>query len=241
MKALSRTMIPVLLLTFAMLAPAYSAAFQQVSIQPIANWTLSTFYQAPPVGQRIFGDVPFTIAQDGANVFFTQDLGMGNGNPIAGTLNVHAEHVTKAHILIAGTDVREIFQGQQMGSIVFTYSDLSSVVYPLIVGDTIRDWVTYPERVVSTTSPDVTTVWTGVSQAGWGYRESVIDKLSIDLSNNSTLTGISIYDDSFRLLGDAGPGLYIHGVTLETVPEPSSLIALVGGLGSLLALRRRKA
>lgn len=229
-----------LLLVFVMLSPASNATFQQVSIQPIANWTLSTFYQAPPVGEQTFGGVPFNILETGANVFFTQDAGMGIGNPVQGVLAVNVEHVAKAHILVAGTDVREIFRGQQMGSITFTYSDSSSLVYPLVVGDTIRDWATYPARVVSTESPDVTTVWHGVTQGTWGYSQAVIDKLSIDLCSSATLTGISINDDSASLLGDAGPGLYIHGVTLEVVPEPSSVLVLGSGILALAGMIRKR-
>lgn len=218
---------------------AYGGAFYNISITGIANWNLSTFYQAPPTGDNSFDGIPFTIAPQGSNVFFSQDAGMGSSNPVVADMDVNISHPKCAYILIAGTDVRLLFQGRQMGDIVFRYADSTSTIFPLVVGDTIRDWVTYPERVTTTANPAVSTVWRGTSQGGWGYREAVIDMLTLPLRQESTLTGITFHDKSAELLDDAGPGIYIHGVTIESVPEPSSLLPLLCGLGGLLALRRR--
>ncbi len=153
---MKKVFLSIMLIALTSFSAGFAATYQQVSIQPIANWNLTTFCQSPPTGNVILGNVPFTIAQSGFNVFFSQDLGMGIGNPTQGTLTVNAEHVVKAHILIAGTDVRESFRNLQMGSIIFSYDDSSSVVYDLIVGDTIRDWITVPERVITTDSPNIT-------------------------------------------------------------------------------------
>ena len=137
-----------------------------------------------------------------------------------------------------------------MGNIQITHLDSTVENCSLVTGYNIRDWVSLSNTVNNTTSPNVSNAWTGLSQpyypgptgyAPWGVNQAVIDMLSVPVEGTSPITSIVISDNSVQLLNNPSPGLFVYGVTLETVPEPSSVIALlcgVGGIGGMILKRK---
>jgi hypothetical protein len=224
------------------IAGANAAQYQIVSINGIANRTLTEFYQSPPTGLLVFNSIPFYISPQGPNVLFTEDGGTGSGGPTTGSLSGNLGTSNLVYVLITGTATGN-YSGQQMGNIEITHLDSTVENCPLVVGYNIQDWVAVPglQEVITTTSPNVSTVWTGVSQAGWNYSPALIDMLSIPVNSSSPITGIVINDNSQQLLNNPSPGLFVYGLTLETVPEPSSILALLCGIGGMagMVLRRK--
>ena len=85
----------------------------------------------------------------------------------------------------------------------------------------------YSYWAVSKPGPPYSSVNGVMANTGYAWTHE-----SIDLSS---LAGIS---DAQIFFGDGE--FVLDNVTLGAVPEPSSIIALLGGLGSLLAFRRRR-
>ena len=93
---------------------------------------------------------------------------------------------------------------------------------------------------------------------GFATNDGLATRFTAGDSVSYTVTGIvGMTADSFNVLSQSGGGYgpFLHAehvqsigplsgsgwVTGSNVPEPSSIIALLGGLGSLLAIRRRRA
>ena len=217
-----------------------ASSFVNVPITSIANQNASNYYQNYPSGSQLFAGVPFQVEP---NMFYTSEGGSNAGFPIHGDISTSVESPLIAHILIEGPSVTLQFAGMDLGYITFNYQNGAQQVFHLIVGETIRDWVTRSDLVVTTSNPAVTTVWHGSPQQNpWlsaGCYDAIINKLSIPLLQGSTLTSITFDDTSEITCNSAAPGFYINGITIEAVPEPSSILMLVCSVGGMIWRKRR--
>jgi hypothetical protein len=132
--------------------------------------------------------------------------------------------------------------GDQIGAVTLSFISGSQQVVPLDVGVNIREQAigTTAAAVINTfTSPSLQNVWQGNNNGGV---LSAVDMLTIPVSGDQTLTSITVADESEALIGELNPALNLKGVTVESVPEPSTWAMLaMGGVGLILVCRRRKA
>ncbi len=231
----------VAILVAMMALSAAANTFISVSMSSIANQPIGAHYQGPPTGQVTLGGIPFFIPPEGNNVFETSVEGLGVDWPTSATIGTDISNPLNAYMLITGTAVSKIYDGQMIGCFTFHFASGNSTTFDLIAGDTIRDWVYHDSLVMTTSNPNVSTVWNGLNTT-FPYYPAVLNMLVISLSPNDVLTGIDIIDTSGSTTGNISPGLFLSGITIETnpVPESSSLLALGAGIITLTTLKWRK-
>lgn len=134
----------------------------------------------------------------------------------------------------------EMSVGDQIGAVTLTFASGPPQVVPLEVGVNIREVAigTTAQAVINTfTDPDVQEVWSGNNNGGV---LSVVDMLTIPVSGDQTLTGITVADQSEALIGQVDPGLNLKGITVQAVPEPTQTLPLFAGVGFLFWTARRR-
>ena len=109
------------------------------------------------------------------------------------------------------------YSGKEVGKVVLNFENGASYEYPLIMGESIRDWKrgTAPEAVTTVTSPDILYSWNGISPQGIA---GGIDLLRISIPReyqNQTLSFINIIDSSLEMAGDKNPGIRLLAASIE--------------------------
>jgi hypothetical protein len=234
---------------------AQAQDFQTIDLTPYGNFSLGASGSAVgfPLGSPTFlGHVAFI--QDGGDneVWNGYYAGGGEGATLNVSLNIPDAY--GFYSLINTWWGQDASEGSY-ASISFSFSDSSSLTFDLFGNMDVRDF-NNPGSGYTTTINGTTTQ--NVYQNPDGHY--VIDRQWFDFGADAgkTLTGFTLTDNG----GEGFQDLLLSGATAQTgaggqvsgpallpgetwsptsAPEPSTLaLAVMGGLGSLLVLRRRK-
>jgi len=192
----------------------------------------------------VLGGVPFTISPSNVNTFLSQEDAQSD-MPTHVALDISVESPTSIYVLANATFCRLPYSGLEIGKFVLHYLDGTTQTVPLIAGQNIREWSLHNADCVDTLSDShVSEVWTGFQEFE-GDPRGRIDMLEIPAASQSTLTGLELFDTSSTSgveSDTADAGIFVRGITVSTVPEPSSILVLlcgVGGLGWKIGLKKR--
>jgi len=226
---------------------ATKAAYVTVNLGSVAN-ELDDRIQSMPVGMQTLGGIPFDLLPMTGNNSWSADVGttLGVQSTQTMTLPVNIFGATAVDTLInTGWGV----DGSTTDSLEFVCSDATSYTVNLKEGTDIRDWLDNTSSPYSNTINGTTTiqVFDGVPNAAGGP-DGRIDKQTIALPaafDSRTLTsiiltdsGVSGNDDAAYSHSVSAQRAFIYGVTVTTVPEPSSYVLLaIGGLLCVWAIQ----
>jgi hypothetical protein len=229
-KAAIRSLLGAALLSFG-IHSATAATFSTINIAPLANDQLDQIQPGYPTGLPvILGGVPFHIEPDGPNIYNSNlDAAFGSGT-VSVEIPIGLAGVTALHTLINtgwGQPGPESF-----ASVTFTFSDATTIVHELIGGVDVRDH--FGGEWTNTIGGATTNVFSTVLNGHAGLGEYRIDKQRFDLSAYSDKTLVSITLADFG--GYEFQRAYLFGVTVESVPEPPSIVSAALALGALTAL-----
>jgi len=209
--------------------------FTPISLSGVVNARLQVAHPEYPQGSGILlGDVPFDIASVGRNAWFASFAASGGAGTVSTTIPVGMSGVVGVHTLIntlwgrSGTP--------SLANLRFNFSDGSSFAKLLVGDEDIRDYYqnTFTNVINNTTTVRVFFTDTDGPAGPNRYR---LDKQFIDLSAFSQKTLVSM------TLTDSGNENFqrtvLSGVTVQTVPEPSSFVLATLGAVGVLGLARR--
>ncbi len=201
-----------------------------ISIAGIANANLQTTNTAFPSGSVVLGGIPFEIGVAGNNYYWSG----GVAGTTTAVVPINLAGIIGVHTLINNA-WGENGPGT-LASLTFNFSDATNFVKPLDGNVDIRDFYNnvFTNTINGTTTQNVFETDNDGASGPNLYR---LDKQFIDLSAFSSKTLVSM------TLTDLGPDgvqrTFLSGVTVVSVPEPSSM-AIFASVVSGLFLRRRK-
>lgn len=197
--------------------PLVETFYFTISIAAVATNRTDGGYTDPPSGNTILGGILFNLP-DGRNSVTTQAKAEAfKSNPTEIRLtNFGIKSPRSVHLLITGGSTSLAFKNKKVGEIHLIFSDNQSQSVDLIPGVNLREWKTYGDHNVTTTSaPNIAQVWTG--ENNFDSSLAIIDMLTINIPSNyqnSTLVAIEIYDTSEQTVGDLNPAINLIGVTV---------------------------
>lgn len=234
-----KTLFAVALFCGATAPQAIAGTFQTISLAGVANDQLA-FVFAPdttyPMGEpTLLGGVPFDIPSSGDNIYNANYAASQGPGTVSLNVPIHLSGVIGVHTLI-NTGWGQIGP-QSLLTVAFTFSDSTVLEKALIGNQDIRDhfggdWTN------SINGTSTINVYSTIQDGHAGFGEYRIDKQFFDLSafENKTLTSISLVDSGDYQVQRA----YLFGMTVEVVPEPSSvMLAACGALALLVRHLRR--
>lgn len=209
------------------------AEYIPISLAPIANQT-PYWIVDPPSGLTTLGGVPFDIPTSGNN---TWDASIGTTIGVRSTtameLPMNVYGATAVHTLInLGWGVL----GSRTVTATFIGTGGANYSVELETGSDIRNWLNTPFCCNTINGTSTIQIWEGEPAAFPGY-VAKLDKQRIELPASfatETLTKFILVDSGIS--GDITNTIYdnsetqrafIYGVTVETVPEPSTIVLLV--------------
>ncbi len=184
--------------------PVAVAAFQAIPLGSAANGPSD--FESPPIGEHIFGDVPFSLT---GMVFKSQASPVPhNQSPTSLLLTMDVPRAYRVHLLLNSGNGFIQFMGQNIGQVVAYCDGAPFTVVDLRLGRDVREWHV-ADNVVSSA--------TGVSQV-WDDSVGHIDLLSLDLPAaclEGSLTGLDLLDLSLTAVNSLDPALNLAGITVE--------------------------
>ena len=230
-------------------ATSINAAYVTVNLGPVAN-ELDNRIQNMPVGMQTLGGVPFDLLPMTANNSWSADVGT--------TLGVQSTEIMTLPVSIFGATAVDTLintgwgvDGSTTDSLTFVCTDATSFTVLLKEGTDIRDWLNntsspYSNTINGTTS---TQVFDGIPNAAGGP-DGRIDKQTITLPSAfasrtlSTIvltdTGVSGNDDAAFSHSVGAQRAFVYGVTVTTVPEPTSEALMAFGCLLCFAVLRQQ-
>ena len=229
-------MVSVTALLFLTSAVSAAPIFTSIDLSGVANERLQGRNADYPTGQGVLlGGVPFDIPV-GRNTWQAANAAGGGSSVVSLTLPIGLDNVTGVHTLI--NTLWGVSGTPALATLRFTFDD-GTVFLKQLVGDVdIRDYYanTFTNAINGTTTVRVFFTDTVGSAGPNRYR---LDKQFIDLSafRDKTLVSLTLVDR-----GDQNvQRVFLAGVTVQSVPEPSSLMVFaVGAVGLLARARRRR-
>ena len=201
-----------------------------ISIAGIANANLQTSNTAFPSGSVVLGGIPFNIGVAGNNYYWSG----GVAGTTTADVPINLTGIVGVHTLINNA-WGENGPGT-LASLTFNFSDATNFVKPLDGNVDIRDFYNnvFTNTINGTTTQNVFETDNDGSSGTNLYR---LDKQFIDLSafSSKTLVSMTLTD----MGSDGVQRTFLSGVTVVSVPEPSS-IAIFASIASGLLSRRRK-
>jgi hypothetical protein len=211
-----------------------------IDITGVSNSNYAGILPGLSSGNLSLGGVNFNIPS--TYPYFNSNTDQSVLPDLSATLSMDISGVSDVCLLLntGNTYSDEMAVGDQIGAVTLTFASGSPQVVPLKVGVNIREWAigTTAQSVINTfTDPNLQQVWSGDNNGGI---LSVVDMLTIPVSGDPTLTGITIADQSEASIGNVDPTLNLRGVTVQSVPEPSIFYPVLFGASALGYLRRRQ-
>lgn len=197
--------------------PIIEGNFLQYPLTDIANQPLTLQYLDGPTGGAVFGGIPFTFPS-GNNIATTYS------NYDSYSIDTNVANVSAIHILANTGNTWIAFNGRKMGEVIAEFSDGSSFVTDLVVGNNIREWLHgnpyFGGTVNTTTDPNTQEVYRTYNNPYFGNPgPAVIDMTTIHLPQNfigKTLTKITLAD----IIPTRDPHLNWYGLTIEGGAQP---------------------
>jgi hypothetical protein len=175
-----------------------------------ATVALSSWYVAPPSGQALLLGHTFDLT-GGNLILFSNNQSVSFTGSYANAKAVD--------LLLNTSNTYAVWYDQaQVGTVVLTFSDGTTLSTTLIAGGNIREWRPTSSITVNTVLPTSGSApaWTGTAQPAMGGGTAVIDMLTIAASGK-TLTSVTVHDtNTFGALK-----IQLSGVTVElNAPTP---------------------
>lgn len=228
------------------LVASANAGYVTVSLAPVANDTLY-YIQNPPVGLQTLGGVPFNIPVSGNTTWSA-----GTGTPIGIRTTVSMQLPMSVFGASAVDTIINLGWGV-LGSrtVTATFIGTGGANYSLDLetGSDMRNWLDTPYCCNTINGTTTTQVFQSFSASpGQSNLVARLDKQHIVLPASfatQTLTKFILTDSGIS--GDVTNTIYdnseaqrsfIYGVTVTTVPEPTTLIMLVIGTVGMPGRRR---
>lgn len=197
--------------------PIIEGNFLKYPLTGIANQPLTLQYMDGPTGGAVFRGIPFTFPP-GNNIATTYN------NYDSYSINTNVANVSAIHILANSGNTWVAFNGRKMGEVIAEFSDGSSFVIDLVVGNNIREWLHgnpyFGGTVNTTTDPNTQEVYRTYNNPYFGNPgPAVIDMTTIRLPQNftgKTLTKITLVD----IIPTRDPHLSWYGLTIEGGAQP---------------------
>jgi len=175
-----------------------------------ATVALGSWYVAPPSGQALLLGHTFDLT-GGNLILFSNNQSVSftgsyaNAKAVDLLLNTSNTYVTW-------------YDQAQVGTVVLTFSDGTTLSTTLIAGGNIREWRPTSSITVNAVLPTngSAPAWTGTAQPAMGGGTAVIDMLTI-AAGGKTLTGVTVHDtNTFGALK-----IQLSGLTVEiNAPTP---------------------
>ena len=181
-----------------------------------------------PTGAVALGNVPFAIPSTGNNIWSAHI----DTDKMLNITNLSINNASQVHMLV------NTFWGttdQTRGATVKVYGSGGAVSEAILVGNShMRDYLngSYTNSINNTTTKEVFTAGTG----GAAVR---LDKFQFDLPaafQTQQLTRIELVDNG----GTSVSRVFTAGITVQSVPEPSSVCLLGLGMLSFIGLRSKR-
>lgn len=209
------------------------ADYATVSIAEIANLPEDL---ATPKGNCELGGVPFDLIGQGNGIALTEDE-YWTQFPTSFHLPVAIDGPQTVYALLACHYCYLGYNNQTVGKFVFRFEDGTNQEVSLVAGYNIRACIEGPMWLNTTTSPSTQEVWAGTIPDG---RAVSLDMITIQTTSRARLTGIDIIDTSAQTTVGHAAGIGLRGITVQTVPEPSSILVIGSGLIGFISIIRRK-
>lgn len=209
--------------------------YTPISLSGVVNSRLQNLHPEFPSGVGVLlGDVPFDIPSVGRNAWFASTQANGGSGTVSTTIPIGLSGVSGVHTLIntlwgkSGTP--------SLALLTFNFGDGSSIVKALVGDNDIRD---YYQNVFTNTINNTSTslVFFTDTDGSAGPNRYRLDKQFIDLSSFSqkTLVSMRVTDSGNENL----QRVFLSGLTVQTVPEPSALaLTTLGAMGLVVIFRR---
>jgi serine/threonine protein kinase len=186
--------------------------YQSVSLEAIANASLSADYAAPPIGQQTLADIPFSLKQ---RVFKSQARPSPNDTfPTRATLDLNVPHAEAVYLLLTAGNAFTRWNGRTLGRVTLYFDRAAPLAVDLVLGRNLREW--HAASNVVSTAPGVEEVWRG-ALAAYPDLEGAIDLLTIAVPpdrREATLTRLEIEDVSTDNVGSLDPALTVSSITV---------------------------
>jgi hypothetical protein len=183
---------------------------------------LSGWYATTPTGQASLGGHAFDMTAGNMIV-----LANGGSASFTGSyLNAKA-----VYLLLNTSNTYGWYAGSSVGTVILTFSDLTTQSTDLVVGANLREWRTGAAGVVNTvTDPASAAVWTTTAQGSMGGGTAVLDMLTVPVATTGkTLTGVQLVDTN----GWGNIQIQLSGLTADfTPPAPPTPTPTPTGTGN---------
>ncbi len=186
--------------------------YEIVSLQAVANAEWGEF-QAPPQGEVILGEVPFSL---GPAIFKSQaDPAPNSGYPTEAAIDLEIARPQRAFLLLTAGNAFARYDGETVGEVRALCDGSEERLAVLSLGRNLREWHSVGEVV--TTAPETEPVWRG-ALADFPDLVGQIDMLTLSLPEacrEGTLTSLRVLDQSVEGVGSRDPALNLIGLTVE--------------------------
>lgn len=204
---------------------AVSNNYSKLSIESISNLKIHDDYQAFPLGNILFENVPFYIYEGNNNFLATQNVACVTCPSDATLRNLNISNPRTIWLLVNSSDSFTRFNNANFGSVYFNFSDTTTFRYDFIIGGNVREWLQsnkYGLTINTVSSMNSYEIWRGHRpQPNFDY-PVVTDLLKIELPTiyqTKYLQSIKFSDESLSRVtsfNPLDPGLIIKGVTVES-------------------------
>src|SRR6266851_5570472 len=173
-----------------------------VALGASATIPLSSLYASAPSGTASLGGHAFDFS--GGNL-----VSLGNGQSV--TYNGSWSNAQSVLLLLNTMNTYLWYDQTQVGTVTLTFSEVTTQVTNLTVGDNVREWRTGAGNTVNwINDPATTTVWNGSAIDG---SAAVIDMLTISLAGTQTITSIAVSNTN----GWGALHIDLAGLTIDPV------------------------
>ncbi|TAE31871.1 MAG: T9SS C-terminal target domain-containing protein [Candidatus Kapaibacterium sp.] len=208
---------------FSFVTQGQALSFTQVSLQSIANASMSNLTSALS-GNITLGEIPFSFPSGATKIFETQDFTQPTLSAAA-TIGTSINNPQNVYLLLDGKYIYKSSQGQALGSVVLSFANGASQTLTVRAGDHLREnWAyvlpldneqwnvisDFPSGGMSANGRTENQV--RLNKPVWGFLTILKIPVQANLRNQQ-LTRIALTDTSPQ------SGMLLSGVTVEAAPS----------------------